>query len=142
MADWPNVGSSQTLGFGCSSTHSAVCQVLHAGSPPGCIILGPSSIRTDQKLKPQTGTNTTTDLTHVFQTNKNQKGGVKWLNHDSDPENAAGNMSFLLEFRPSLLLYEIVSASVDAFCAAKHEILRGHQIAMMQRFYFASHSSF
>lgn len=45
------VGCSQTRGFGWSSTHSVVCQVLHAGLPPGCSILRPSCIRTDQKLK-------------------------------------------------------------------------------------------
>lgn len=87
-----SVGSSQTLGFGRSYTHSAVCQVLHAGSPPGCSIRTPSSIRTDQKARAFKDGNkhkhrAHPHITYAATTNRNQTGGVRWLNNESDPEN-------------------------------------------------------
>lgn len=72
---WWQIGQSRTLRFGCSTTHSAECQVLHAGSPPGCSILRPSM----QHQNCPKATGLRQEQTHCFtvSTNKKQTAGVK-----------------------------------------------------------------
>lgn len=97
-----SVGSSQTRGFGRSSAHSAACQVLHAGSPPGCSILGAEQHQNlpksqsfrRERTRPQISP---TILPQQIQT---KTGGVKWLHDDSDSEHVTSlNRKYVISER-------------------------------------------